>query len=215
MQQEEWPSYRVGNRDYIHALGVIASVFNLLEFRFRSLFPIYTRIPSPPAYVLFGKITNEMRLELILGSLDYSSHPEAIKDDVRHFLKGFKIRADNRKTLMHSTVFFVFGPDDNPCPVTSPPGAQPEGLGFQKAPKSKPFEINTYQLSIEEIRSLANSIKAFELYGDRLYWYILQNYEPASYRTWNIPEDVQYALPSRPVLPNHLKPLPSDKQEEE
>ena len=38
MPQEEWPEYRVGNRDYIHALGVIASVFNLLEFRFRSFF---------------------------------------------------------------------------------------------------------------------------------------------------------------------------------
>jgi hypothetical protein len=215
MPPEEWPDYRVGNRDYIHALGVIASVFNLLEFRFRSLFPIYTRIPSPPAYVLFGKINNEMRMELIRGSLEFSSHPEAIKDDVRYFLDGFKICAENRNILMHSTVFYLFGPDNDPCPVvTSPPGAQPERLGFQKAPKSKPFQINTYQLSIKEIRAQADSIKAFEVYGDRLYWHILKDYEPASYGTWNFPEEAQFALPKRPPLPNPLIALPPDTERE-
>jgi len=85
MPEGSWPPYRVGNSDYIHALGVIASVFNLLEFRFRSLFPIYTRLPSKPAYTLFAKITNEMRLELIHGAIEFSTHPEPIKDDVRHF----------------------------------------------------------------------------------------------------------------------------------
>src|SRR5262249_4209387 len=37
MIEQQWPPYRVGNADHLHALGVIASVFNLLEFRFRSL----------------------------------------------------------------------------------------------------------------------------------------------------------------------------------
>jgi hypothetical protein len=50
MPERTWPPYRVGNADYIHALGVVASVFNLLEFRFRSFFHLYTRIPTPPAY---------------------------------------------------------------------------------------------------------------------------------------------------------------------
>jgi hypothetical protein len=89
MPENRWPLYRVGNSDYIHALGVIASVFNLLELRFRSLFPIYTRLPSKPAYTLFAKISNEMRLELIEGAIEFSSHPEQIKDDVR-FSPGSK-----------------------------------------------------------------------------------------------------------------------------
>lgn len=204
MPQTEWPPYRVGNRDYIHALGIIAAVFNLLEFRFRSFFPIYTRIPSRPAYILFAKINNETRLELMHGAMNFSSHPESIKDDVRHFLAGFKICADNRNILMHSTVTYLFGPDDNPCPATSPPGNQPQGLAFQKAARGNPFQINTYQLTIEEIRAQADALNLFEKYGDRLFWHILKNYEATRYLAFGFPEDAQFALPSRPALPTKV-----------
>jgi hypothetical protein len=210
MSERSWPPYRVGNPDYIHALGVIASVFNLLEFRFRSLFGIYTRLPSKPAYTLFGKITNELRLELINGAIEFSTHPEPIKDDVRHFLAGFKRCADNRNILMHSTVRYFFGPGDVPCPELSPPHQQPQGLAFQKSPKGNPFQINTYQLTIEEIRAQADGANSFEIYGDRLYWHVLKNYEPTSYQSWGFPEEAQYALPKRPILPNPLSPLPTD-----
>jgi hypothetical protein len=208
--QERWPSYRVGNADYIHALGVIASVFNLLEFRFRSLFPIYTTLPSPPAYRLFATRNNDDRLKLMRECIDYSPHPELIKDDVRHFLTGFKICNDNRNILMHSTVFYLFGPGDVPCPELAPPGQQPQGVGFQKASKGDPFQINTYQLTIEEIRAVADALKQFEIYGDRLYWHILKSYEPTRYQSWGLPEDAQFSLPSRPALPNLLVPLRPD-----
>jgi hypothetical protein len=205
MPEETWPPYRIGNSDYIHALGVIASVFNLLEFRFRSLFPIYTRLP---------KITNEMRLELIRGAIEFSTHPEPIKDDVRHFLAGFKICADNRNILMHSTVMYLFGPGDVTCPELSPPDQQPQGLAFQKSPKGDPFQIGTYQLTIGEIRAQADASKSFEIYGDRLFWHILKNNEPTRYELFGFPEDAQFALPNRPALPNLLNPLPPDTQTE-
>jgi hypothetical protein len=80
--KDAWPPYRVGNSEHIHALGVIASVFNLLEFNFRTLFNLYLRIPSPIAYTLFAKISNEMRLDLINRSLAYSIHPETTKPDL-------------------------------------------------------------------------------------------------------------------------------------
>jgi hypothetical protein len=215
MAQDEWPAYRVGNRDYIHALGVIATGFNLLEFRLRSLFPTYTRIPSPAAYALFAKTSNQMRLELMRGSIDFSTHPPAIKNDVRYFLEGFKICADNRNILMHSTVFYVFGPDDDPCPVTALPGTQPQGMGFQKSPRGDPFQIKTYQLSLDEIRGVADCIKAFEDYGDRLFWHIMKNYEPTRYQTFRLPDEAQFALPNRPPLPKPLIPLPGDGLEPE
>jgi hypothetical protein len=204
MPEESWPTYRVGNSDYIHALGVIASVFNLLEFRFRSLFPIYTRLPSTSAYNLFAKINNDMRLELIRGTIKFSSHPEPIKDDVRYFLAGFKRCADNRNILMHSTVRYLFGPGDVPCPELSPPGQQPQGLAFQKSPKGNPFQINTYQLTLGDIRAQADALKSFEIYGDGLFWHVLKNYEPTHYQLFRFPEEAQFALPERPVLPTPL-----------
>jgi argonaute-like protein implicated in RNA metabolism and viral defense len=104
--KDAWPPYRVGNSEHIHALGVIASVFNLLEFNFRTLFNLYLRIPSPIAYTLFAKISNEMRLDLINRSLAYSIHPETTKDNVRYFLAGFRTCAENRNILMHSIAMF-------------------------------------------------------------------------------------------------------------
>jgi hypothetical protein len=131
MPQNEWPAYRVGNPDYIHALGVIASVFNRLEIHLRELFRTYTGLPSQISYTLFAKISNQMRLELMHGAIDFSSHPEPIKENVRHFLTGFKICADNRNIFMHSTAVYLFGPDDEPCPAISP-HKQPKGVAFPK-----------------------------------------------------------------------------------
>jgi len=200
-----WPTYRVGNSDYIHALGVIASVYNLLEFRFRSLFAIYTRLPSEPAYKLFGKLSNEMRLELIRGAIPFSPHPEPIKQDVNHFFTGYKICADNRNILMHSTVAYVFGPGDIPCPELSPPGHQPQGVVFQKFSKGDPFKINTYRVSLPEIRAFADAIHDLEVYGNELYWHILKTHEPNRYRALGFPKNARFPLPSRPALPNGLR----------
>jgi hypothetical protein len=121
-----------------------------------------------------------------------------------------KICADNRNIFMHSNVFYVFGPDDIPCPEQAPQHSQPQGIGFQKWPKGDPFQINTYQLSLEEIRAHADAIKAFEQYGDRLYWHILKDYEPTRYQSWDFPEEAQFSLPNRPALPPRLLPLPPD-----
>ncbi len=209
-----WPSYRVGNSAYIHAIGVVASKYNLLEFRFRSLFPIYTRIPTGPAYKLFAKISNEMRLELMHECIDFSTHPDAIKSEVRHFLAGFKACSDNRNIFMHATVFYVFGPGDIACPELAAPGDQPHGLGFQKSPKGDPYQINTYQLTIEEVRAVADAIRAFDEYGEGLYWYILKNYEPVRFKTFGLSEETQCALPNRPALPSLLTPTAPETPQE-
>jgi hypothetical protein len=209
MSERPWPPYRVGNPDYIHAMGVIASVYNLLEFRFRAVFSIYIR-PNNLSYMLFAKTTNQMRLEYMQNALAASMHPDSIKGDVGHFLNGFKRCADNRNIFMHSTVAFVFGPGDERCPELTPLGEQPRGVVFQKSPKDDPFRINTYHLSIEQIREQADASKRFEIYGDKLYWHILKNYEPIRYQTWGFPDAAPRALPDRPVLPDLLIPLPPD-----
>src|SRR5208282_1057712 len=123
------------------------------------------------------------------------------------FSPGLKRCADNRNILMHSTVMYLFGPGDVPCPELSPRDQQPQGLAFQKSPKGDPFQINTYQLTIGEIRAQADALKSFEIYGDRLYWHVLKNYEPARYKSFGFPEEAQFPLPNRPALPNSLNPL--------
>jgi len=155
-----------------------------------------------------------MRLELIHDAIQFSTHPEPIKDEVRYFLAGFKRCTDNRNILMHSTVMFLFGPGDVACPELSPPDQQPQGLAFQKSPKDDPFRINTYQLTIEDIRVQADALKSFEVYGDRLYWHVLKNYEPDRYKSFGFPDEAQFPLSNRPVLPKPLIPLSPDTQTE-
>jgi hypothetical protein len=85
---------------------------------------------------------------------------------------------------------------------------------FQKSPKGDPFQIYTYQLTLEEIRAVADTVNSFEMYGDRLSWHILKNYEATRYQAFGFPEDAQFALPSRPALPKSLTPLPPDTRTE-
>jgi hypothetical protein len=115
---------------------------------------------------------------------------------------------------MHSTVVYLFGPGDVRCPELAPPFEQPQGVAFQKSPKSDPLNINTYQLTIEEVRLVADSLNSFEKYGDSLYWHILKNYEPMRYQSWGFPAEARFALPNRPAPPKLLIPLPADTRTE-
>jgi hypothetical protein len=175
---------------------------------------MYVRLPLPAAYALFVYSNNERRLRLMRECITYSQHPESIKDEVLYFLDCYKQCADNRNVLMHSTVFFIFGPGDIPCPQLAPPGHQPQGVGFQKFARDDPFRINTYHLSIAELRKHADDLKGLEVYGDRLYWHILKHYEPTRYQAYGFPEEAQHALPSRPIPPSPLVPILPDTQPE-
>jgi hypothetical protein len=85
---------------------------------------------------------------------------------------------------------------------------------FQKSPKGDPFQINTYQLTLQEIRAQADALNELEIYGDRLYWHMLKTYEPTRYQSFGFPEEARFALPSRPALPNLLVPLPAETRTE-
>lgn len=208
MIEQQWPPYRVGNADHLHALGVIASVFNLLEFRFRSLFNLYISLPTRMAYRLFAKISAEMRLELMYQALEHSTHPELIKEHVSYFLDGYKSCFENRNVLMHSVASFTWlDPNAERCPVLNP--AQPDGIiVFQKWPKEDPFRVNVYRPSLPELRNVADEMNAFEVYGDDLFYHIMHSYEPSIYQTWGFPADVQHPLPDKPALPILLNPTP-------
>jgi hypothetical protein len=202
---DEWPPYRAGKPEYLHALGVIASVFNQLEFRFRSLFSIYVQSSDGSAYDLFARKNNQERQKLMAEALPTSSHPQEIKDRVAHFLTGYRVCTDNRNLFMHSLTAFVWlDPDAERCPVLNP--AQPDGVVFQNWPKNNPFNISVYSPRLEELRAVADAMKAFEQYGDRLYWHVLKNCEPEHFEQLRFPAEAKFALPSKPDLPNALTP---------
>ena len=53
---------------------------------------------------------------------------------------------------------------------------------------------------------MADAIKNFEDYGDRLYWHVLKSYEPHHFERLRFPAEAKFALPSKPDLPSTLTP---------
>jgi hypothetical protein len=205
---DDWPPYRIGNADHLHALGAIATAYNLLEFRLRALFSLYSISDD-----VFTKNNNFDRVKLLRGAVDKSSNPDAIKKDAKYFLEGYEICTDNRNILMHSiTMFTWLDPDADRCPVSNP--TQPDGLAFQKPARKGPLAIKIYQPTLEELRGVADDSKEYEDYGDRLYFHILKNCEPARYASYRFPAGAKFELPERPAPAKPLTSAVSAEEEE-
>jgi hypothetical protein len=56
---------------------------------------------------------------------------------------------------------------------------------------------------------VADGMKDFEDYGDRLYWHVLKSYEPKHFERLRFPAEAKFALPSKPNLPSALTPGPA------
>jgi hypothetical protein len=204
--EEAWPPYRIGNADHLNALGAIAMAYNLLEFRMRELFNLYSIGDD-----LFTKNNNFERLKIIRDAMDKSSHPEAIKNDVRYFLDAYETCTENRNVLMHSVAMFTWlDPNADRCPVSNP--NQPDGIAFQKPARKGPFKIEIYQPTLKELRGVADDMMSFEDYGDRLRFHILKNHEPARYADYGFTAEAKFELPRRPAP---ARPLPAGTRAEE
>ena len=205
--EDKWPPYRIGNADHLHALGAIAMAYNLLEFRLRNLFNLYSIGDE-----VFTKNRNFNRLKLIREAVDKSAHPDAIKKDVKYFLDAYETCTENRNILMHSiTMFTWLDPDADQCPVSNP--KQPDGLAFQKPARKIPFDIKIYQPTLEELRSVAEDTKRHEDYGDRLYLHILKNHEPARYASYRFPAEAKFEMPKRSAPAKPLTAVDAAQEE--
>ena len=102
-----WPSYDVGPRDCIFALGVVSLSYAQLEFAFSGMFKTVTGIDRNTAELLLPRIRNDIRLNLMRERLPQHGWPLDITDRVSSFLDAFDICAANRNDLMHSNVFLT------------------------------------------------------------------------------------------------------------
>jgi hypothetical protein len=204
--EEAWPPYRIGNADHLHALGAIAMAYNLLEFRMRELFALYSIGDDR-----FTKSNNFERLGMIRDAIDETTHPEVIKNDVRYFLDAYQTCTENRNVLMHSVAMFTWlDPNADRCPVSNP--KQPDGIAFQKPARKGPLSIEIYRPTLTELRGVADDIMSFEYYGDRLRFHILKNHEPERYADFGFPAEAKFELPKRPAP---ARPLPAGTAAEE
>ena len=113
---QDWPTYQIGPRESVFAIGVASTKFTELESVLCFLFATVFRIGSDDATMIVAKVGNIAAVILMEQKLDRPSREElaigeikpktalaiAMEDHVRHFIKGFHVCASNRDHLMHS-----------------------------------------------------------------------------------------------------------------
>ena len=123
-----WPSYRSEHRDHYHALGVITSLFNDLEFHLLGIFARALKMKVSAAQRLFVLLTNHERIDVAREAI--AANPdEALRDLINHFLDCYVIVADNRNLLAHS---HLYGTESDPESAVFGKGSkrQPGVIGY-------------------------------------------------------------------------------------
>lgn len=144
------PSFHIGQRDHLHALGAIIATYNMLEFALFVMFKNALRLPDEHARRLFILLNNHNRIELIKDAALTLNH----RDAIIHFVDGFSILTNTRNFLAHSMVI------QNTT--------EQAHLTFGKGSKRNPGELSFTHLTLDEIREIADQMKAFWLYGSHI-----------------------------------------------
>lgn len=159
--QKPWPdpNYHIGQRDHLHALGVIAASYNLLEqslyFHFASQLGLAPNI----AQRLFVSLSNNTRLDLLRNAIEEIDTANPIKTKLSEFLAGFDILAENRNFLMHSHTILNTTSQDH--------------LTFGKGSRNQPSKWNYAHLRLNDLRGVADDIYVYWNFGHALYkWHV-------------------------------------------
>lgn len=118
----EWPSYSVGPKDSIFAIGVVSVKFAELESILIFIFATVMGVHSDIATKTAAKIGSGPCLQLTIQLLETTGWSENIKDLVGHFGKAVSICMENRNHLIHSNVATLTSSDETVLYKTSKQG---------------------------------------------------------------------------------------------
>lgn len=192
-EKSEWPAptWHIGQTDHLHALGVITSAFNQLEFVLLLFFMRYVVSDPKAAQRIFALLSNYNTSDLIREALEAKEANDVARDSTLHFLKGFDILEWNRNFLAHSHSIM-----NNP--------EQPH-LTFGKGSRNKPGEWSFAHMSLHDIRRVADDVHDFWLFGSHVNRWLVG-------RGTLIFSDGHrefVKLPDIPPLPNKLATVPN------
>jgi hypothetical protein len=190
--KSEWPdpNWHIGQIDHLHALGVITSAYNQLEFVLLLFFMKYVVADSKAAQRIFGLLSNYNTCDLVRESAKAKEENAIALDSLLHFLKGFEVLEWNRNFLAHSHSIL-----NNP---------EQSHLTFGKGSRSNPDVWSFAHMSLSEIRGIADDIHAFWLFGSTLHLWLIGR--GTLIFQGGRKETVE--LPDRPTLPEKLKTVP-------
>jgi hypothetical protein len=193
----EWPdpTYHLGQRDHLHALGAVISAYNQLEFSFFLLFSRY--IKAQGSLRIFVLLSNHNRIELMEKALDEAELNPPVRETVQHFIKGFGTLTDARNFLAHSHT------------ILNDPAQQ--HLTFGKGSRRDPGDWSFAHMKLEDLRRIADEIHVFQVFGSNIDKWLAARAQASAMRelSFGDPRRVYTpSLPEKPPLPNKLRSVP-------
>jgi hypothetical protein len=180
-----WPFYDSGPSEHVHALGVVSVNYNQLEWLLLTFHVHFLRADHSVTNLIFQKTPTNVRLQVLDQLAARTVTDPEIRDHIKHFIKGYKLCADNRNVLMHSQL--LYGREsDEVFPATK----------FSKAGK-----LASYELTLPDIRRVADEIFEWATYGGQTVSYAFWKRRPVT------PGAAPPPSPKKPALPKNLEAM--------
>jgi hypothetical protein len=183
----EWPSQKnsLTDGEHLKAIGQFALLFNFTEDILRDLFQGTFHSKYEYSEYLFDKLGNRDRVDMLRAIILFDEKDSEVSDRLLTVLRYFNICCDNRNIVLHAVTAFDGGAASN-------------ALHLVKRARNNPAQINYYDLSLEEIRRVADDTAATFLFMTAMWSWLFDREAgcPAS------------PLPGIPPQPCRLSPSP-------
>jgi hypothetical protein len=182
-EPQAWPTYSIGPKDSIFALGVVSVNYARFEHAIHAMFAVILGIDSVVSHHLMFKIGPELRDKLMREMLPTWPWPQNVMNLAEHFITAQKTCYDNRNLLMHSNL------------IT---GSEKAAVLYKHQRDGK---LSLARPSIKELRQVADDMQKYYNYGMHLSSMIrfeILKHQPMpgefAFSTW----------PEKPALPKLL-----------
>lgn len=182
-----WPTYNIGSKDHLHAVGVLVANWTTIEKVYSALFQFIFHGNFQPGMRAFELLGNSSRATLIREECFKVASPQFHKH-IEYFLKCAAICKDNRNAVAHAH----FVAPQNPAFAILDKGRSRDGNS-----------IKFYRFTVSAIQEMADETHAVAMYG----WHMLALMEVARAAPYNtsIPqhfvESARVPLLNRPTQP--------------
>jgi hypothetical protein len=182
---EEWPSYHIGTRDHLHAIGVLIATWNLVENCYQAF--IQQIFPSniKSAVRTFQILNNDQCIKLIRDEL-ITVLPENEADRVEHFLTMANICYQNRNVFAHATSHSIAENDK----LRISKGTGKDNIGAQ------------YLFSLDYLKEMADSTHETFMFGINVWGAIQTRQVRDSFLAQGRPPPPILHVPSLPKKPS-------------
>ena len=185
--KDEWiEEYSGIPLEHAHALGIFTAYFNFLEAQPDSLLACYLDMPANARHLLYYRMTNRERTDLVLEIAEAREKRPEVLDCIRHGLKCFDICVENRNILVHAQ-------------HEASELAQ-EGFQARKRSADNPSRIVHFDLPLSRLRKAVDDMAQVSVFLALLTWFI-EN--PGGHPEISF---LQPTLPAKPAQPSKLTP---------